>query len=129
MQTQMKRVFPQAALERVLAALERELIEASDEEILEAAHELGMKPEMKGSAAFLGLRYPSARRAAAEFFGPEAVHRLLSERLRLLDFSSAPQIAKPESAPAPAQPRRPRRAPARGGRSARARLPKEPGES
>jgi len=41
--------------ERLLAALERELIEATDEEILEAAGELGMNPAMKGSAAFFGI--------------------------------------------------------------------------
>lgn len=41
--------------ERLLAALERELVEATDEEILEAASDLGMNPAMKGSAAFLGI--------------------------------------------------------------------------
>ena len=41
--------------ERLLAALERELIEATDEEILAAAKDLGMNPEMKGSAAFFGI--------------------------------------------------------------------------
>lgn len=41
--------------ERLLAALERELIEATDEEILAAAKELGMNPAMKGSAAFFGI--------------------------------------------------------------------------
>lgn len=40
--------------ERLLVALERELIEATDDEILEAARDLGMNPAMKGSAAFLG---------------------------------------------------------------------------
>jgi hypothetical protein len=70
MRTQMKRVFPQAALERLLAALERELIEATDEEILEAARDLGMKPQMKGSAAFLGLRHAIGPRFA-DFFGAE----------------------------------------------------------
>ena len=41
--------------ERLLAALERELIEATDQEILEAASDLGMTPAMKGSAAFFGI--------------------------------------------------------------------------
>jgi hypothetical protein len=41
--------------ERLLAALERELIAATDEEILEAASDLGMNPAMKGSAAFFGV--------------------------------------------------------------------------
>lgn len=42
-------------LEQLLVALERELIEATDDEILEAARDLGMNPAMKGSAAFFGV--------------------------------------------------------------------------
>jgi hypothetical protein len=41
--------------EGLLAALEQELIAATDEEILEAAADLGMNPAMKGSAAFFGV--------------------------------------------------------------------------
>ena len=41
--------------ERLLIALERELIEATDDELLEAARDLGMNPAMKGSAAFFGV--------------------------------------------------------------------------
>lgn len=41
--------------ERLIAALERELIEATDEEVLEAAGDLRMNPQMNGSAAFFGL--------------------------------------------------------------------------
>lgn len=41
--------------EALLAALERELAEATDEEILEAASDLRMNPAMKGSAAFFGI--------------------------------------------------------------------------
>jgi hypothetical protein len=77
MRTEVKRVFPQEALERVLAGLERELIEATEEEILEAAHDLGMKPEMKGSAAFLGLRFSAVPRAE-DFFNTEVLRRLAS---------------------------------------------------
>ena len=58
---------PEARLTRVLEALERELIDASDEEILAAAMELGMNPKMKGSALFAGLKYP-ARPQLADFF-------------------------------------------------------------
>jgi hypothetical protein len=42
-------------LEGLLEALEQELIEATDEEILAAAGDLGMNPTMKGSAAFFGV--------------------------------------------------------------------------
>lgn len=41
--------------EWLLTALERELIESTDEEILEAASDLGMNPAIKGSAAFFGV--------------------------------------------------------------------------
>jgi hypothetical protein len=41
--------------EGLLTALERELTEATDEEILEAASDLRMNPAMKGSAAFFGI--------------------------------------------------------------------------
>ena len=41
--------------ERLLAALEQELIAATDEEILQAASDLGMSPAMKGSSAFFGV--------------------------------------------------------------------------
>jgi hypothetical protein len=42
-------------LDGLLDALEQELTEATDEEILAAAGELGMNPAMKGSAAFFGV--------------------------------------------------------------------------
>jgi hypothetical protein len=44
-----------SALEQLLLALEDELLEATDEEILAAASELGMNPAMKGSAALFGV--------------------------------------------------------------------------
>ena len=46
---------PDSALERLLLALEDELLQATDAEVLAAAHELGMNPAMKGSAAFFGV--------------------------------------------------------------------------
>lgn len=67
---------PAAALGRILDQLDRELIEASDEDILEAARDLGMNPLMKGSAAFLGLQCFSL----AEFFDSDALKSLLLER-------------------------------------------------
>lgn len=48
----------EARLARILQALEQELLDASDEEILAAAAELGMNPKMKGSALYAGLKYP-----------------------------------------------------------------------
>jgi hypothetical protein len=46
-------------LARILQALEQELLDASEEEVLAAAAELGMNPKMKGSALFAGLKYPA----------------------------------------------------------------------
>jgi len=48
---------PAAALTRLLDALEVVLVESSDEEIMQAAMDLGMNPQMKGSAAFAGIKY------------------------------------------------------------------------
>jgi hypothetical protein len=70
--------WSELALARILAAFEQELLAASDEEILAAANDLGINPAMKGSAAFLGLKY--LRRASpAEWldgFDPTLLARL-----------------------------------------------------
>jgi hypothetical protein len=50
---------PAVALTRLLDALEMVLVESSDEEIMQAATDLGMNPQMKGSAAFAGIKYRS----------------------------------------------------------------------
>ena len=48
-------------LERLIDAMAEDLAEASDEEVLQACADLGMNPEMRGSAAFFGLKGPSIR--------------------------------------------------------------------
>jgi hypothetical protein len=58
MRSKMKQALPETALTRILDALECELIDASDDEILAAAKELGMDPSRKDSAAFSGVTYP-----------------------------------------------------------------------
>jgi hypothetical protein len=85
MRTKLTLTTPAAALGRILDQLDRELIEASDEDILEAARDLGMNPMMKGSAAFLGLTFLRF----AEFFDSDALKSLLAERAAL--NSVAPQ--------------------------------------
>jgi hypothetical protein len=69
MRTKVKKTSasPEAKLTRVLEALEQELIDASDEEIMATAMELGMNPKIKGSALFVGLKYP-ARPQLSDFF-------------------------------------------------------------
>lgn len=56
------RTPPEVALERVLAGLERELVEATDEDLELAAQDLGMNVRMKGSAAFIGVLYTFPKR-------------------------------------------------------------------
>jgi hypothetical protein len=53
----MKTTRPELGLERVLVALERDLLDASDAEILAVANELGLKPYMKGSIALFGVTF------------------------------------------------------------------------
>jgi hypothetical protein len=53
---------PELTLERILAALEAGLVAATDDEIMEAAKDLGMNPAMKGSAAFADIRILLASR-------------------------------------------------------------------
>lgn len=72
---------PEAALSRVLAGLERELVEASDEEIVQAAEDLGMNLRMKGSAAFIGLVHAIPKRLS-DFFDLEELRRDYLELLR-----------------------------------------------
>jgi hypothetical protein len=95
----------ESALARILAAFEQELLAASDEEILAAAKELGMNPAMKGSAAFLGLRF--LRRASPDWyldgFDPALLARLGLRGPR----QSADRTAQPPL-PTPRQPRRAR---------------------
>lgn len=75
MRTKVKSVSPEVRLTRVLTALEQELIDATDVEIREAAQDLGMNLDMKGSAAFAGLRSP-AKASFSEYFGPDALVQL-----------------------------------------------------
>lgn len=49
-------VRPDIGLERLIHGLEQELLSAADEEFVAGARDLGMKPEMKGSAAFVGVK-------------------------------------------------------------------------
>ncbi len=122
MRTRMTHAFPETALERVLDALEHELVEASDTDILEAADDLGMKPQMKGSAAFIGLRYSSAMPRAEDFFDAQWMLKVLNDPRRIWLASAALATKKPEPAASRAVPR------ARPARKKSPRPPKEPRE-
>jgi hypothetical protein len=58
----MRSTPPEVALNRVLADLAQDLAEASDEEIVQAGEDLGMNVKMKGSAAFIGVKYTMPKR-------------------------------------------------------------------
>jgi len=75
MRTKVMAASPEMALTRILDALGQELIDASDEEVMEAAKALGMDPTMRGSAAFAGLKYP-AKAGLSDFFALEACRQL-----------------------------------------------------
>jgi hypothetical protein len=81
MRTKVKAVLPEVALTRILDALGEELIDASDEEIMEAAKDLGMDPHMKGSAAFLGLTFPT-RMNVSDVFDLEAIKDIIARTER-----------------------------------------------
>jgi hypothetical protein len=51
----MKSTQPFEDFERLLAVLERDLLDATDAEILAGAAELGINPAMKGSSALFGV--------------------------------------------------------------------------
>ena len=94
MRTKLTVANPEAALGRILDALASELISVSDEEILEAAKELGMNPMMKGSAAFIGLRTPAVA-DFADFFDPEILKRLVFARTQAIAADEAAPKSKP----------------------------------
>jgi hypothetical protein len=83
MGTKVKVASPEVMLSRILEALGQELINAADEEILEAAKGLGMDPQMRESAAFAGLKYP-AKPQLSDFFELEACKRRQVEGERIV---------------------------------------------
>ncbi len=88
MRTKVNSVPPEVVLTRVLEGLERDLVEATDEDITQAAQDLGMNLSMKGSAAFMGLKSPFRLRLSDIFelpsFDPEqleALRRVYAEQV------------------------------------------------
>ena len=72
---------PDVVLDRVLAGLARELAEAGDDEIAQAAHDLGMDVKMKGSAAFIGVTSGLPKRIE-DFFDGDALRAAYEAFLR-----------------------------------------------
>ena len=67
MQNKMMSAPLEAALDRLLDGLARELADATDEEIVQAGEDLGMNVKMKGTAAFLGVLGPMPKRLSDIF--------------------------------------------------------------
>jgi hypothetical protein len=80
MRTKITRASVETALMRVLDAMAQDAIDASDEEITQAATDLRMDITRKHSAAFAGLTY-FARPQLADFFDIEAPPRLPAPRI------------------------------------------------
>jgi hypothetical protein len=89
MRTNVKAALPEVVLTRILEACGQELIDASDEEIMEAAKDLGMDLQMKGSGAFAGLTFP-AKWQLSDFFDVEAINQHITRE-------AAGQITKASS--------------------------------
>jgi hypothetical protein len=81
MRTKVRVALPEVVLTRILEAFGQELIDASDEEIVEAAKDLGMDLYMKGSVAFAGLTFPS-RLQVSDFFDLEAIKDHVGRKAR-----------------------------------------------
>lgn len=80
MRTKVTRASAETALMRVLDAMAQDAIDASDEEITQAATDLRMDITSRHSAAFAGLTY-FARPQLADFFDIEAPPRLSAPRI------------------------------------------------
>ena len=78
MRTKVKVAAAETALRRLLDAFELELLEATDEEIMAAARDLGQDPRMKTSAVFAGLTYPT-KWQLQDFFELDEIKRVLLE--------------------------------------------------
>lgn len=79
-----RQVTPQTnerRLQRLLVALESELLQASDEEVRQAASDLGIKPDMKGSIAWVGTLFPGKVRPD-EVFDLDAMRKFMARRLK-----------------------------------------------
>jgi hypothetical protein len=79
---------PDVGLERLIQGLEQELLEATDEEFMVGARDLGMNPDMKGSAAFIGVKDSSVQLLAA-------LRSAYAERLRARTDPETPDPAAP----------------------------------
>lgn len=67
MPRQVTKQIHERRIERVLIALEREVLQASDAEVRRAARDVGIDPDMKGSIAWVGITFPAKIRVEEVF--------------------------------------------------------------
>jgi hypothetical protein len=79
MPRQVTRITNETRLQRVLLALEQEVLQASDQELRQAAQDVGIDPDMKGSIAWVGIFYPGKVKME-EMFDLEALRRRLQKQ-------------------------------------------------
>ena len=80
MPRQVTRITNEVRLQRLLTALEREVLQASDHEVRRAALDLGIDPDMKGSIAWVGIFFPAKLRPD-EVFDMDVLRKRFQERL------------------------------------------------
>ena len=107
MPAKVKSVSPEVVLTRVLEGLEPELVNATDEDITQAARDLGMDLSMKGSAAFLGLK-PPFKLSPSEFFDLAGLDAQQLEALRRVYAEQVKAVGKRKRAKGPSLPREPK---------------------
>jgi DNA-directed RNA polymerase delta subunit len=95
MRTKVKVALPEVVLTRILEAFGQELIDASDEEIMEAAKDLGMDLLMKGSGAFAGLTFP-AKWQLSDFFDVEAINQHIGRVTKASSTDSERETHRPK---------------------------------
>jgi hypothetical protein len=93
MRTKVKVASSEIVLTRILEAFGQELIDVSDDEILEAAKELGMDLQMKGSAAYAGLTFP-AKWQLSDFFEVEAMQQHIKREAKQRTANAISKDAK-----------------------------------
>jgi hypothetical protein len=94
--TEVKAPLPEEVLTRILEAFGQELIDASDEELRQAAKDLGMDLQMKGSAAFLGLTFP-AKWQLSHVFDMDALKEHFERKARKRIADAASTDPKPKA--------------------------------
>jgi len=86
MRIRVKVASPEIELSRFLESMEQDLLNATDEEILLVAKDLGMNLAQRESAAFAGLKYP-AKPQLADFFDFAICKKAIDKAQPIVNYS------------------------------------------